>query len=318
MWVDGSSSVPGIRRTPAGDSRERPAPEQRISTMNEALTDPSYFEVTCSQRAYRALLPDPVPEALIEKILGAGTHAPSARNCQPWRFIVVQDPDVRAADCRRRPGGPGSASPAIPRRTPRIPVSETSIAGATSGLAEAPVIIVLCGDTHVLPFDQMGSSIYPDRTERAAGRRGTRAGLAHEQPAHLCAGRHLREGARAPRAHRSPGNAPDRLPRPQARKAAAPADPGGHQPRPVRDILVTGLVGVRTTAALCLAVVCLAQTEVSAGSLLVVNKSDDSLSLLSTAHRGRARADRYGPCAPRSRGRPDRNGRRGEPLRKRE
>ena len=32
---------------------------------------------------------------------------------------------------------------------------------AMGGLGEAPVIIVLCGDTQVLPLDQMGSSIYP-------------------------------------------------------------------------------------------------------------------------------------------------------------
>ena len=63
--------------------------------MSDASSDMSFFDVACSQRAYRALRPDPVPEPIIEKILEAGTHAPSAGNCQPWRFVVVQDEEVR-------------------------------------------------------------------------------------------------------------------------------------------------------------------------------------------------------------------------------
>ena len=61
------------------------------------MTDPDtpFFEVALRQRATRELLPDPVPEALIERILEAGTHAPSAMNGQPWHFVVVQDAAVR-------------------------------------------------------------------------------------------------------------------------------------------------------------------------------------------------------------------------------
>ncbi|MFA6213957.1 MAG: nitroreductase family protein [Candidatus Micrarchaeia archaeon] len=44
----------------------------------------------------------PVPETAIRKILEAGRWAPSAHNAQPWRFIVVKNPEtirgiVRAA-----------------------------------------------------------------------------------------------------------------------------------------------------------------------------------------------------------------------------
>ena len=47
-----------------------------------------------STRAYRAT---PVPRALIERCLEAARLAPSACNCQPWRFIVVDDLDTRSA-----------------------------------------------------------------------------------------------------------------------------------------------------------------------------------------------------------------------------
>jgi nitroreductase len=36
-----------------------------------------------------------VDDALIEQILEVGTHAPSGGNRQPYRFIVVRDPEVR-------------------------------------------------------------------------------------------------------------------------------------------------------------------------------------------------------------------------------
>ena len=42
----------------------------------------------------REFRPDPVPEPVVTKLLQAGRWAPSSRNQQPWRFIVVRDRDV--------------------------------------------------------------------------------------------------------------------------------------------------------------------------------------------------------------------------------
>jgi nitroreductase len=47
------------------------------------------------QRAIRLFSDRPVPDDVIEKLLKAATHAPSARNLQPWRFIVIRDSEVR-------------------------------------------------------------------------------------------------------------------------------------------------------------------------------------------------------------------------------
>lgn len=128
--------------------------------MSDAKHEPGFFEVACNQRAHRALLPDPVPEALIEKILEAGTHAPSAKNTQPWRFVVVQDPALR----RKIGEGARAAWEGFARATHddfSDPLFQDVDRWAMGGLAEAPVIIVLCGDTQILPLEQMGSSIYP-------------------------------------------------------------------------------------------------------------------------------------------------------------
>ena len=37
----------------------------------------------------------PIPPADLRQILDAGLHAPSGYNMQPWRFVVVQDPEQK-------------------------------------------------------------------------------------------------------------------------------------------------------------------------------------------------------------------------------
>ena len=50
-----------------------------------------FYDVTNTQKAMRRLKTDPVPDALIWKILRTATMAPSGGNRQPWNFLVVKD-----------------------------------------------------------------------------------------------------------------------------------------------------------------------------------------------------------------------------------
>ncbi len=59
--------------------------------------DTELFEIIHSTRAMRRLKPDPVPDALIRKILEAGVCAPNGGNTQRWRFLVVKDPAIKRA-----------------------------------------------------------------------------------------------------------------------------------------------------------------------------------------------------------------------------
>jgi nitroreductase len=52
---------------------------------------PALFETIHTMRAMRRLKPDPVPDALIAKVLEAGVCAPSGQNTQRWAFLVVTD-----------------------------------------------------------------------------------------------------------------------------------------------------------------------------------------------------------------------------------
>jgi len=54
------------------------------------------YEAIYTTRAMRRLRPDPVPPELIVKVIEAATMGPSGGNRQPWKFIVVRDPAIKA------------------------------------------------------------------------------------------------------------------------------------------------------------------------------------------------------------------------------
>ncbi len=53
------------------------------------------FDAIRTLRSVRRFRPDPVPDAVLRDIIEAATHAPSARNAQPWYFVAVRDPEVK-------------------------------------------------------------------------------------------------------------------------------------------------------------------------------------------------------------------------------
>jgi nitroreductase len=122
---------------------------------------PDFFEVVHTQRAARSFLPDDVDDAAVARILTAATHAPSAENSQPFVFIVVRDPARRAAigalTARLWQGGAreleaARLSPAVLRDVDH---------GAMGGIAAAPVLIVVCGDTRLTHPQTMAASVFP-------------------------------------------------------------------------------------------------------------------------------------------------------------
>jgi nitroreductase len=56
-----------------------------------------FYEVVNRRLSVRAYKSDPVPDEVLNRILEAGRRAPSAKNYQPWKFIVVKDAAVRQA-----------------------------------------------------------------------------------------------------------------------------------------------------------------------------------------------------------------------------
>jgi len=65
--------------------------------FEESLARSQAFLATMrTRRSIRQFSPDPVPFALIENAIAAAGSAPSGANQQPWTFVVIGDPDLKA------------------------------------------------------------------------------------------------------------------------------------------------------------------------------------------------------------------------------
>jgi nitroreductase len=78
------------------------------------------FEALLGRRSIRRFAGREVSEPELKRILEAGMAAPSAGNQQPWRFVVLSEPRVKA--------------------------DIAALSPHAAALAEAPLGIVVCGD----------------------------------------------------------------------------------------------------------------------------------------------------------------------------
>ena len=53
------------------------------------------YEALYTTRAMRRVRPDPIPDAVQARILDAAIRAPTGGNAQGWRFLLVDDPEVK-------------------------------------------------------------------------------------------------------------------------------------------------------------------------------------------------------------------------------
>jgi nitroreductase len=126
------------------------------------------FAIMASTRSMRRLKPDPVPGKLIQRILEAGTSAPSGGNMQRWRFLVVKDPKVKeTVGAYYKRAWDEVVSPRYRAGEPAPGTSRDRFArmlDAAQYLAdhihEAPIWIVPCMEG-AKPARTAGSSIYP-------------------------------------------------------------------------------------------------------------------------------------------------------------
>ena len=84
------------------------------------------------------------------KILTAATHAPSAENSQPFVFIVVRDPAIRAAigDITARVWEGGARDLETGRLSPAF-LAEVDQGARWAAWRPRPVLVVVCGDTRL-------------------------------------------------------------------------------------------------------------------------------------------------------------------------
>lgn len=102
-------------------------------------------------RAVRQFRPDPIPEAVLADVLQVARWTGSARNMQPWEFLVIRD----RAMLRALGGLPGTAA---------------HLAGAALG-----IVIVLAGHPKLVPHETFDDGRLSERIMLAAAVHGVGA-----------------------------------------------------------------------------------------------------------------------------------------------
>lgn len=68
----------------------------RLMTRQPEELSIDLWAVMSTASAVRRYRPEPVDDSILEKCLQAATWAPSGGNQQPWRFVVLRSPELRA------------------------------------------------------------------------------------------------------------------------------------------------------------------------------------------------------------------------------
>jgi nitroreductase len=127
------------------------------------------LKIIQDRRSIRHYTDEPVSEEHLEMLLEAARQAPSGENAQPWRFIVVKDPETRKQLGAIAGGGSGRRFTAefvtqkmqerftsLEDEAKKKAIFEKLTSGRVSAfLADAPVNLIVCGrkDVWDLPYD---------------------------------------------------------------------------------------------------------------------------------------------------------------------
>ena len=129
------------------------------------------FEAMYSCRAMRRLHPDPVPEAQLLRLVDAANQAPSGRNFQRGRWIIVRNDQQkqRVAELNRRASEEaareqaGHAEPLLHHGVEKRRRMWEAVLWQSEHMHEAPAIIVACAvlDHAGQDPNRYASSIWP-------------------------------------------------------------------------------------------------------------------------------------------------------------
>ncbi|NHA69513.1 hypothetical protein EPD83_015835, partial [Phycicoccus sp. CMS6Z-2] len=121
-----------------------PAPRPPDLTDAERVARATAFaDLMATRRSVRDLAPDPVPLDAVRAAVRAAASAPSGANLQPWRFVLVTDPEVKR---RIREGAEAEERDFYGRRAGAEWLSALAPLGTDADkpfLTTAPVLVVV-------------------------------------------------------------------------------------------------------------------------------------------------------------------------------
>jgi len=107
----------------------------------------SLLELVKKRRSSRRFKPEPIPDEYVDKVIEAARWAPSGANSQPWEFIVIKKEELKHKIAQLIKEHRNLTYKMELTREPalRFPSQTGPVEGF--GFDDAPVFIILCGDT---------------------------------------------------------------------------------------------------------------------------------------------------------------------------
>ena len=125
-----------------------------------------YHAFLRTRRSVRRFKSDPIPDSVVERILTTATYTPSAHNLQPWRFVIVKNPETRkqlgialTTKMRSDMQTEGGLEAEIEKR----------VTNSIRRINAAPVLILLCRDLTAVRADTKEEKIMAIQSVAAAG-----------------------------------------------------------------------------------------------------------------------------------------------------
>jgi iodotyrosine deiodinase len=136
-----------------------PFVHRRLAPEESVARSRAFLETMRQRRSVRAFSPEPVPFALLEQAVEAAGTAPSGANQQPWTFVVVGDPALKAqiraaAEEEERDFYTGHITPEW--RAALAPLGTDPV---KTHLTDAPYVVIVFAQA-------FGLELHPDGRER--------------------------------------------------------------------------------------------------------------------------------------------------------
>ncbi len=128
----------------------------------------SLLKLVKNRRSIRRFKPDPIPDEYVDKIIEAARWAPSGFNSQPWEFVIVKKQELKSTIVQLVDESRVKTTQMEAYREPWMKAASTPLTSGAMNYSNAPVFIILLGDTRTkvglpmhLRFDhQRGQSVF--------------------------------------------------------------------------------------------------------------------------------------------------------------
>lgn len=133
-----------------GEYRPVPYRPRAVPPEEADARQRDFLAATQDRRTVRAFSTEPVDAAVVDRAIQTAGTAPSGAHAEPWTFVVVTDPEVKAAI---RAAAEGEEARSYDQRMPDDWLAALRRLGTDdvkSHLTDAPVLVVVFAQAHFL------------------------------------------------------------------------------------------------------------------------------------------------------------------------